>query len=120
MQEEEANGEKISFVQGLHSGDVVGWKSFAFAGGHRLRVVWRSNMSGVGMMKAMNPAWMKTPGKLEILSDPDGEALGCIPISGHAGDWETAEGSFMLSGDHALYLRFKGKGGIDLREIAFV
>ena len=29
-------------------------------------------------------------------------------------------GSIMLSGGHALYLRFKGKGGIDLRDIAFV
>lgn len=77
-------------------------------------------MPSVGMIKAMNPAWMKTPGKLEILSDPDSEVLGSIPISGHAGDWETTEGSFILSGDHALYLRFKGKGGIDLREIAFV
>ena len=120
VQEEEESGEKISFVQGLHSGDTVGWKTFAFTGQHRLCVTWRASMSGVGMMKAMNPAWMKTPGKLEILSAPDGEVLGSILIPGHTGDWETAEGTFALSGDHALYLRYRGKGGIDLKEIAFV
>lgn len=120
VQEEEESGEKISFVQGLHSGDTVGWKTFAFTGQHRLCVTWRASMSGVGMMKTMNPSWMKTPGTLELLSALNGEILGRIQIPGAAGDWETAEGGFALSGDRPLYLRYRGKGGIDLKEIAFV
>ncbi len=57
--------------------------------------------------------------KLELLTDDKGPVIDSIELDSTAGDWQVAECKIKLSGTHPLYIRYTGKGNIDLLDISF-
>ena len=119
IEEEIVDGQIVPFVQGLGDGDTLGFKYFVFEESTRLRVVWRCSLAYVGMMQAMNPAHLSVSGQLELSTELGGNVLAEIPIHSGAGDWESSYATFNLSGTQPLYLTWRGKGRMDLKEISF-
>ena len=120
VEEETVAKESVSFVQGLGNEDTIGFKYFKFEGKTSLRVTWRVSLAGIEGLRAMNPASIHVSGKLEIRTRLDGPVLAELQIKGSAGDWESKEGSFVAQGTYPLYLTWRGKGRIDLKEISFL
>lgn len=57
-------------------------------------------------------------GVIEVRMQENGNSIGTIPIQPSL-HWTQASGKVALSGTHALYLRFRGKGRIDLKTVTF-
>ena len=119
FEEELEAGQSVPFVQGLGNGDTLGFKYFAFTGAGTLKIVWRRSLSGVGLIKAMNPAYLSVSGRLEIRTESDGPVFAEVPVEGGTGDWETGSIPLTLQGTHPLFLTWRGNNGVDLKEISF-
>ena len=91
------------FLHDIDDGTVVGYKYFRFNGTKKLSLT----MRGAGT------------GSIEIMTQEDGPILGRIAVSPND-NWhdQTVQIPF-TDGNQALYLRFLGKGKIDLLELEF-
>lgn len=92
------------FVHDIDNGTVIGYKYFSFDGNTRLGVTVRGSAKGV----------------LQVMTEENGTVLGEIPVSPCTG-WKTAAMDRMLpKGVSALYLRYRGKGKLDLLSLRFL
>ena len=55
---------------------------------------------------------------MEVRREENGDVLGSIPVQPSAG-WRRESAEIDLSGVHPMYLRFRGKGNVDLQCISF-
>ncbi len=96
----ERGGE--SLVARVTDGTVLGYKYFAF-----------DNPSGLSVTAR------GSGGRLEILTDPAGPPCAVLAL-GKSGEWSTASAPLPpLSGILPLYLRFCGRGSIEIQKISF-
>lgn len=119
IDEELCMREPVGFLANMTKGAAAGIKFFAFTGKTKLRICWRASLKKAGMMETLTPYLYKVRGTLEILSDLSAAPLASISLDNTAGDWESAECEFWLTGTHPLFFRYTGKGAIDLRDIVF-
>ena len=55
-------------------------------------------------------------GEIEVLTEPDGEPLGSIPVK-KSNEWKTWSGEVPIpDGVHSIYLRYKGFGCVSIRD----
>ena len=90
------------YVADLANNTQLGYKYFDFRNVQRISVTYR----GAG------------EGSLEVRTQESGNSIGTIPIRPSL-QWTQASGVVDLNGVHALYLRFRGKGRIDLKTVTF-
>ncbi len=88
------------FISGISDGVTVGYKYFAFDGETILRITLRGQ--GVGTLSI-------------LLGD---EPQGTATITPNT-DWHSVSLSLNACGTHALYLKYRGEGSIDIREYFF-
>ena len=88
------------FIADIEEGTLIGYKYFSFTGPVRLRLTVRGQGEGYFQVKA------------------DGEPVGRIQIE-NGTEWGYAETEINVSGEKALYLEYRGKGLVQLRELAF-
>lgn len=98
---DESEGEV--YVADLSDNTQVGYKYFDFRNVQRISVTYRGAGEGI----------------LEVRTQENGNSIGTIPIQPSL-QWTQTSGTFDLNGAHALYLRFHGKGRIDLKTITFL
>lgn len=97
----EADGEV--FVHDVDDGTIIGYKYFKFDRCCNIAVTMRGTAKGV----------------LEVLTDPEKEAVGQIPVE-PADAWHSVTAEAALpDGKSALYLRYVGNGKCDLLTIGF-
>ena len=90
------------YVADLADNTQLGYKYLDFVGLQKIGTTYRGAGEGV----------------IEVRMQENGNSIGTIPIQ-PALHWTQASGKVTLSGIHALYLRFRGKGRIDLKTITF-
>ena len=90
------------FVAVLADNTQVGYKYLDFVGLQKIGTTYRGAGEGV----------------IEVRMQENGNSIGTIPIQPSL-HWTQASGKAHLSGIHALYLRFRGKGRIDLKTVTF-
>lgn len=117
-EEQEMQG-LISFVSNLKNGSEAGYKYFSFSGKTRMTVQWRVSLSDFTAFQTLSPDKCRARGMLLVATKAGGEPVAKIPIQGAAGDWEEASCTLNLSGTSAIYLRYQGKGAVDIREFSF-
>ena len=97
---DESEGEV--YVADLMDNTQLGYKYFNFQCVRNIGVAYRGTGSGT----------------LEVRTKENGNSIGTIPIQPSL-QWTQASGMVNLNGVHALYLRFCGKGRIDLKTVTF-
>jgi hypothetical protein len=97
---DESEGEV--YVADLAYNTQLGYKYFDFRNVQRISVTYRGAGEGI----------------LEVRTQEHGNSIGTIPIQPSL-QWTQASGTVDLNGVHALYLRFHGKGRIDLKTVTF-
>jgi len=91
------------FVHDVDNGTIIGYKYFRFDGDTRLRVTIRGNATGI----------------LQVMMEENGAVLNEIPVNPSI-DWKTvAMAGNLPAGLHPLYLRYRGKGKMDLLSLYF-
>ena len=90
------------YVSDLVDNTQLGYKYLDFQGIQKIGTTYRGAGEGV----------------IEVRMQENGNSIGTIPIQPSL-HWTQASGQVALSGIHALYLRFRGKGRIDLKTITF-
>ena len=97
---DESEGEV--YVSDLVDNTQLGYKYLDFVGLQKIGTTYRGAGEGV----------------IEVRMQENGNSIGTIPIQPSL-HWTQASGQVALSGIHALYLRFRGKGRIDLKTVTF-
>ena len=97
---DEAEGEV--YVADLADHTQLGYKYFDFRNVQRISVTYRGAGEGI----------------LEVRTQENGKSIGTIPIQPSL-QWTQSSGTVDLNGIHALYLRFRGTGRIDLKTVTF-
>ena len=97
---DESEGEV--YVSDLVDNTQLGYKYLDFQGIQKIGTTYRGAGEGV----------------IEVRMQENGNSIGTIPIQASL-HWTQASGKVALSGIHALYLRFRGKGRIDLKTVTF-
>ena len=97
---DESEGEV--YAADLVDNTQLGYKYLDFVGLQKIGTTYRGAGEGV----------------IEVRMQENGNSIGTIPIQPSL-HWTQASGKAHLSGIHALYLRFRGKGRIDLKTITF-
>ena len=97
---DESEGEV--YVSDLVDNTQLGYKYLDFQGIQKIGTTYRGAGEGV----------------IEVRMQENGNSIGTIPIQPSL-HWTQASGKVALSGTHALYLRFRGKGRIDLKTVTF-
>ena len=97
---DESEGEV--YVSDLVDNTQLGYKYLDFQGIQKIGTTYRGAGEGV----------------IEVRMQENGNSIGTIPIQPSL-HWTQASGKVALSGIHALYLRFRGKGRIDLKTVTF-
>ena len=97
---DDSNGEV--FVADLMDNTQLGYKYFDFRNVKKIRVTYRGAGSGA----------------VEARTREGGNTIGSIDLLPSAG-WTQASAEVKLDGVYPLYLRFRGKGRIDLKTISF-
>lgn len=97
---DESEGEV--YVSDLVDNTQLGYKYLDFQGIQKIGTTYRGAREGV----------------IEVRMQENGNSIGTIPIQPSL-HWTQASGKVALSGIHALYLRFRGKGRIDLKTVTF-
>ena len=97
---DESEGEV--YVSDLLDNTQLGYKYLDFQGIQKIGTTYRGAGEGV----------------IEVRMQENGNFIGTIPIQPSL-HWTQASGKVALSGIHALYLRFRGKGRIDLKTVTF-
>ena len=97
---DESEGEV--YVSDLVDNTQLGYKYLDFQGIQKIGTTYRGAGEGV----------------IEVRMQENGNSIGTIPIQPSL-HWTQASGKVALSGIHALYLRFRGKGRIDLKTVIF-
>jgi len=91
------------FVHDIDDGSIIGYKYFDFRGASHLFVTVRGNAQG----------------ELIVRASENGSEIGSIPIKPSA-SWQSIGAKVMFpEGKSALYLQFRGKGKLDILELAF-
>jgi hypothetical protein len=98
---DESEGEV--YAADLANDTQLGYKYFDFREVQRIGITYRGTGAGV----------------IEVRTQENGNSIGTIPIQPSL-QWMQAGGMVNLNGVHALYLRFHGKGRIDLKTITFL
>ena len=92
------------FIHDVVDKTTIGYRYFAFEKNSRLSLTYRGNAEGV----------------VEIRQHEDGKAVGRIFVS-PSKEWKKAEAIRSLNEQESgLYLTFRGKGKLDIREIEFI
>ena len=97
---DEAEGEV--YVADLMDNTQLGYKYFDFQAIRKISIAYRGTGSGT----------------LEVRIKENGDVVGTIPVRPSL-QWTQANAEVKLDGVHPLFLRFRGKGEIDLHAISF-
>ena len=90
------------YVADLMDNTQLGYKYFDFQAIRKISIAYRGTGSGT----------------LEVRIKENGDVVGTIPVRPSL-QWTQANSTVDLNGVHALYLRFRGKGRIDLKTVTF-
>lgn len=97
---DESGGEV--YAAGLKDGTQLGYKYFDFRNVPKIGVSYRGTGEGI----------------LELRTREMGDTVGIIPVQ-PSSRWTQAHTSVRLSGVYPLFLCFRGKGRLDLKEVSF-
>lgn len=119
VDEEQEMQKTVSFVSNMKNGSEAGYKYFDFYGKTKLTVSWRASLKDCSMFQTLTPHKRRIEGVLYIAAAEGGKPIARIPLKNVAGDWEKAGCILNLHGKYALFLRYRGKGAIDIRDFSF-
>lgn len=117
FEENDPTGEqgKTQFVANLQRGATVGYKYFDFSASEPVRQL---------VVEARGYQGSELKGQLQILLDApaaQGQLLASLAIEGVFAEWTRLTATLLeVSGVHALYLTWQGKGSLDLRTLRMI
>lgn len=95
---------RVQYIRNLTDGCTVGFKYF------RAEAVTGITLTTRGRGEGCFEIWSNNP--------ESGALLASLAVTG-SGDWRSWEASVKWSGDHSLYLVYRGRGSLDLRDVSF-